>query len=68
MTPSAIGRVPTQTDYTDYRDVDGIKMPFHIVFSWLDGQDTIELSNIQLNVPIDAAKFGEPDPGGIKIG
>jgi hypothetical protein len=68
LTPSAIGRVPTQTDYADYRDVDGIKMPFRIVFSWLDGKDTIELTNIQLNVPIDAAKFGEPDPGGIKVG
>ena len=25
---TAVGRVPTQIDYSDYRDVSGIKMPF----------------------------------------
>jgi photosynthetic reaction center cytochrome c subunit len=53
-----IGRVPTQVDYSDYRDVGGIKMPFHLTFAWLDGRDAIQLSEIQTNVPIDEAKFG----------
>jgi len=53
-----IGRVPTQIDYSDYRDVGGIKMPFHMTFAWLDGRDAIQLSEIQTNVPIDDAKFG----------
>jgi photosynthetic reaction center cytochrome c subunit len=57
---SPIGRCPTQVDYEDYRDVDGIKMPFRILFAWLDGRDAIELSKVQVNVPIDAAKFGRP--------
>jgi hypothetical protein len=52
-----IGRVPTQIDYSDYRDVGGIKMPFHMTFAWLDGRDAIQLSEIQTNVPIDDAKF-----------
>jgi photosynthetic reaction center cytochrome c subunit len=55
-----IGRVPTQIDYSDYRDVDGIKMPFHLTFAWLDGRDAIQLSEIQTNVAIDDAKFGRP--------
>jgi photosynthetic reaction center cytochrome c subunit len=55
-----IGRVPTQIDYSDYRDVGGIKMPFHMTFAWLDGRDAIQLSDIQTNVPIDDAKFGRP--------
>jgi len=55
-----IGRVPTQIDYSDYRDVGGVKMPFHITFAWLDGRDAIQLSEIQTNVPIDDAKFGRP--------
>jgi hypothetical protein len=55
-----IGRVPTQIDYSDYRDVGGIKMPFHMTFAWLDGRDAIQLSEIQTNVPIDDAKFGRP--------
>jgi photosynthetic reaction center cytochrome c subunit len=57
---SPIGRVPTQVDYADYRDVDGIKMPFRMIVAWLGGRDAIQLSQVQTNVPIDAAKFGRP--------
>src|SRR2546430_10448456 len=60
---SPIGRVPTQVDYADYRDVGGIKFPFHWTFAWLDGRDTFEFNDVKLNVPIDAATFGEPDVG-----
>jgi hypothetical protein len=59
-----IGRVPTQIDYSDYRDVGGIKMPFHMTFAWLDGRDAIQLSEIQVNAPIDDAKFGRPGHSG----
>jgi photosynthetic reaction center cytochrome c subunit len=55
-----IGRIPTQVDYSDYRDAGGVKMPFHLTFAWLDGRDAIQLSEIQTNVPIDEAKFGRP--------
>ena len=55
-----IGNVPTQIDYSDYRDVGGIKMPFHLTFAWLDGRDAIQLTEIQANVSIDAAEFGRP--------
>jgi hypothetical protein len=57
---SPIGRVPTQVDYSDYRDVGGIKFPYRWTFAWLDGRDQFEFSDVKLNVPIDAAKFGEP--------
>ena len=59
---SPIGRVPTQIDYSDYRDVGGIKMPFHVTFAWLDGRDAIQLSEVQTNVPIDSSKFERPAP------
>ena len=58
--PSPIGRIPTQVDYSDYRDVGGIKFPFKWSFAWLDGRDTITLSEIRTNVPIDDARFGKP--------
>ncbi len=58
---SPIGRVPTQVDYSDYRDVGGIKFPFHWTFAWLDGRDTFEFSDVKVNVPIDAAKFARPN-------
>ena len=59
---SPIGRIPTQIDFADYRDVNGIKLPFRITFAWLDGRDSIVLNNITTNVAIDAAKFGRPAP------
>jgi hypothetical protein len=59
---SPIGRVPTQIDYANYRDVNGLKLPFRITYAWLDGRDSIVLTDIKTNVAIDEAKFGRPAP------
>lgn len=59
---SPIGRVPTQIDYADYRDVGGIKIPYHLTFAWLDGRDAISLNDVKINVPVDESKFGKPAP------
>jgi hypothetical protein len=59
---SPIGRVPTQIDYADYKDVNGIKLPFRITYAWLDGRDSIVLNEIRTNVAIDETKFGRPAP------
>ena len=56
-----IGRVPTQMDLSDYRDVNGIKFPFSLTFAWLDGRDAIQLSNIQINPSIPDSKFNTPE-------
>jgi hypothetical protein len=57
---SPIGRMPTQVDYADYRDVNGVKMPFRFTFAWLDGRDAFQLNDVKVNVPIEPAKFGRP--------
>jgi quinol-cytochrome oxidoreductase complex cytochrome b subunit len=59
-TPSKIGKVPTQVDFENYRDVGGIKFPFTWTFTWLDGRDSFDFADVKFNVPIDPAKFGEP--------
>ena len=59
-TDSPVGRLPTQIDYSDYRDVAGVKMPFKWTTTWLDGRDTFEITGVQPNVAIDAAKFAKP--------
>ena len=59
---TAVGRVPTQIDYSDYRDVAGVKLPFRWITTWTDGQATTELTEVQPNVAIDAAKFARPAP------
>jgi outer membrane lipoprotein-sorting protein len=57
-----VGRNPTQIDYADYREVAGVKMPFRWVVSWQSGQSTFELSDVQVNVAIDASRFARPAP------
>lgn len=61
-TDTAVGMIPTQTDYSNYRDVNGAKLPFRWTVTWTDGQSTTELSELQPNVAIDAAKFAQPAP------
>jgi hypothetical protein len=58
-----IGRVPSQVDYSDYRDVDGVKFPFEYKFQWLDGRDTYKLTDVKVNVPIEESRFGKPSMG-----
>jgi hypothetical protein len=58
--PSPVGRMPTQIDYADYRDVGGIKFPFEYKFLWLDGRFTAKINDVKTNQPIDAAIFGKP--------
>lgn len=59
---TAVGRIPIQVDYADYRDVVGVKVPFRWITTWTNGQYTILLSEVQPNVPIDATRFGRPAP------
>jgi hypothetical protein len=59
-----IGRVPTQVDYSDYRDVAGagVKLPFHVITTWTNGRSDVLLTSAVTNVAIDAAKFHQPPP------
>jgi outer membrane lipoprotein-sorting protein len=57
---SRIGRQPTQVDYSEYREVSGVKIPFRWRVTWLDGRSTFELTDAQANVPVDASRFARP--------
>jgi photosynthetic reaction center cytochrome c subunit len=57
---TAIGPVPTQIDYSDYREVAGVKMPFKWTTTWTDNQAFNELTEIRPNVPIEATRFARP--------
>lgn len=59
---SPVGLAPTQVDYSDYRDVNGVQLPHRVQVTWLDGKSDMQLSAIQPNVPVDAAKFQRPAP------
>lgn len=57
-----VGWAPTELDFADYRDVSGIKIPFRIAKTWVNGHSVTELTSIDLNVPIPDAKFRMPAP------
>jgi hypothetical protein len=59
---TAVGVIPTRVDYSDYRVVAGVKVPFRRVVTWTDGKSTIELSEVQPNARIEPGKFAEPAP------
>lgn len=61
-TDTPVGMVPTQTDYSDYREVAGVRMPFKMVITWTDGQSNILLTDVQPNAAIDATQFARPAP------
>jgi hypothetical protein len=60
---SPVGRISTQIDYDDYREVNGIRFPFKMLISWLDGRNGFQLTEVNTNVPIDPATFGRPGRG-----
>jgi hypothetical protein len=57
---SAVGRVPTQIDYSDYRPVAGVMMPFKWTFGWVSGREEYEVTDYQPNAAVDAKKFAQP--------
>ena len=59
---TSVGRVPTQIDYSDYREVSGIKVPLRWVTTWTDGQSTTVLGQVQANIAVDSSKFAKPAP------
>ncbi|MGC1221562.1 MAG: photosynthetic reaction center cytochrome c subunit family protein, partial [Candidatus Sulfotelmatobacter sp.] len=57
---SPLGLAPTQLDYGDYRDVEGVQTPFRWTITQPEGTSTIQLKEIRQNVPIDNVKFAKP--------
>lgn len=65
-TRTLIGTIPQQTDFDDYREVEGLRLPFTIKMSFADpGSLPIirKFTEIKHNVPLDESKFDKPLPG-----
>ena len=63
LTPTIIGVIPEQTDFDDYRDVEGVKLPFMVKVAAVEVGNPIatrSYTEIKLNVPIDDSKFKMP--------
>ncbi|HEX9630478.1 MAG TPA: hypothetical protein VF961_10695, partial [Pyrinomonadaceae bacterium] len=59
-----IGLIPEQVDFEDYKNVDGLMTPLTIRVSSVDPNITSvrKLTEVKLNVPVDATKFNKPAP------
>src|SRR6202451_3225093 len=54
---TALGWLPTQIDYADYRDTNGVKIPYRWTLARPSGRFTIRVNDVKQNVPVDDAKF-----------
>lgn len=59
---SALGWLPTQIDYADYREATGLKVPYRWTLARPGGRFTIQVNELQQNVPVDDGKFVKPEP------
>jgi hypothetical protein len=61
---TAVGTVPINVVYSNYQDVPGlgVKIPYTWVLTWTNGRGTYNITSLQPNVAIDAARFGRPTP------
>jgi hypothetical protein len=61
-TPTILANIPEQIDFEDYREVDGMKLPFTIRITSIDSffSSTRKFTEMKLNAPVDAAKFRKP--------
>jgi photosynthetic reaction center cytochrome c subunit len=57
-----LGRNPTQIDYADYRDTDGVKIPFRWTLARPGNHFTIQVDQAEQNVSVDDGKFTPPPP------
>jgi len=57
---TAFGTIPEVMDFTDYREVNGVKLPFTISWSRPPFGSVKKFTEIKLNVAVDDSKFALP--------
>jgi hypothetical protein len=66
---SPLGSNPTQIDYSDYRNVAGTMQPFRWTVAQPEGRYTVQLTEINVNVPLEDGKFATPEaPSASSVG
>lgn len=55
-----LGVMPVRVDYADYRNADGIQIPFRWTLARPAGRFSIQIDTVEQNVAIDDARFAKP--------
>lgn len=58
---SPLGSLPQDTDYSAYRDVNGVKLPFSVTVARVQGSTIYKWDQIQANVPVEDSRFAKPE-------
>jgi outer membrane lipoprotein-sorting protein len=61
-TKTPLGENPTQIDYEDYREQDGVKVPLRLTISRPNSRLRLQIEDVKFNVSIDDARFAQPAP------
>jgi hypothetical protein len=59
---SVLGAFPEETNYDDYRDVSGVKIPYTVRVVSAEGNRTYKWAQVDANAPVDDSKFTKPLP------
>ena len=59
---SILGGFPEETNYGDYRDVSGLKVPFTMRVLSAEGDRTYKWSQVDVNASVDDSRFTIPPP------
>jgi photosynthetic reaction center cytochrome c subunit len=59
---SVLGSFPEETNYEDYREVSGLKIPFVIHLLTPEGNRTYQWDHIEVNTPVEDVRFAKPEP------
>lgn len=59
---TALAPIPSQVDFEDYREVEGVRLPFTVRQSSVDARNdsTRKFTEIRANVPLNEAQFAPP--------
>ena len=60
MVPQLGAEVEQTSDFSDHRDVDGVKLPFRVNVSSNIQSFTIAVTKVEHNMPLDPAMFAKP--------
>ena len=59
-TATPLGPLPEQIDYSDYRDVSGVKVPFSVRHATWNSLFNAKVAEVKFNVPVSADAFVKP--------
>jgi len=61
VTKTPVGNLAEQVDYSDYRDVAGVKLPFTILRKTWEANDTFKIVDVKPNAQVADARFVKPN-------